>query len=47
VKVSRQSLFIGVGSCFLTTVLILPGILGWIEKQQGKTGQTDQEQDFA
>ncbi|MFQ6673674.1 MAG: MMPL family transporter, partial [Fidelibacterota bacterium] len=27
------ALFIGVGSCFLTTVLILPGIIGWIERK--------------
>jgi len=26
------ALFIGVGACFLTTVIILPGILGLIEK---------------
>jgi predicted RND superfamily exporter protein len=29
-----QSLFIGVGACFLTTVIILPGLLGWIEKRK-------------
>lgn len=28
------SLFIGVGACFLTTVIILPGIIGWIERQR-------------
>ena len=28
------SLFIGVGACFLTTVIILPGIIGWIERKQ-------------
>jgi len=27
------TLFIGVGTCFLTTVLILPGIIGWIERK--------------
>lgn len=27
------SLFIGVGACFLTTVIILPGIIGWIERK--------------
>ncbi|MBD3288771.1 MMPL family transporter [candidate division KSB1 bacterium] len=27
------ALFIGVGACFLTTVLILPGIIGWIERR--------------
>ena len=27
------ALMIGVGSCFLTTVLILPGIIGWIERK--------------
>jgi predicted RND superfamily exporter protein len=27
------SLFIGVGACFLTTVIILPGIIGWIERR--------------
>lgn len=30
------ALFIGVGACFLTTVLILPGILGVIERRQKK-----------
>jgi predicted RND superfamily exporter protein len=30
-----SSLFIGVGSCFLTTVIILPGLLGWIERKKG------------
>ena len=29
-----QSLFIGVGACFLTTVIILPGLLGWIERKK-------------
>ena len=28
------SLFIGVGACFLTTVIILPGIIGWIERKR-------------
>jgi len=28
-----ESLFLGVGSCFLTTVIILPGIIGWIERK--------------
>jgi predicted RND superfamily exporter protein len=28
------SLFIGVGACFLTTVIILPGIIGWIESKR-------------
>ncbi len=27
------ALFVGVGACFLTTVIILPGIIGWIEKK--------------
>lgn len=27
------ALFIGVGACFLTTVIILPGIFGWIERE--------------
>jgi predicted RND superfamily exporter protein len=27
------SLFIGVGACFLTTVIILPGLIGWIERR--------------
>jgi len=31
------SLFIGVGTCFLTTVIILPGIIGWIEKNHRQT----------
>ena len=29
-----ESLFLGVGSCFLTTVIILPGIIGWIERKK-------------
>jgi len=28
-----ESLFIGVGACFLTTVLILPGIIGFLERK--------------
>jgi predicted RND superfamily exporter protein len=28
------ALFIGVGACFLTTVIILPGIFGWIERKK-------------
>ncbi len=28
-----SALFIGVGACFLATVLILPGIIGWIERK--------------
>jgi len=31
-----QSLFIGVSACFLTTVIILPGILGGVEKRKGR-----------
>jgi predicted RND superfamily exporter protein len=30
-----SALFIGVGACFLTTVFILPGIFGWIERVKG------------
>jgi len=30
------ALFTGVGACFLTTVFVLPGILGLIEKKNGK-----------
>lgn len=30
------SLFYGVGACFLTTVVILPGILGWIDRKNNK-----------
>ncbi|MFO7890761.1 MAG: efflux RND transporter permease subunit [bacterium] len=29
-----ESLFLGVGSCFLTTVVVLPGIIGWIERKK-------------
>jgi len=32
------SLFIGVGACFLTTVIILPGIIGMIEGRSYKEG---------
>ena len=28
------SLFIGVGACFLTTIIILPGVIGWIERSK-------------
>ena len=27
------ALVIGVGACFLTSVIILPGIIGWIERK--------------
>jgi predicted RND superfamily exporter protein len=30
------ALFLGVGACFLTTVIILPGIIGMLEKRNGK-----------
>ena len=29
------ALVIGVGACFLTTVIILPGIIGWLERKAG------------
>jgi len=29
------ALLIGVGACFITTVFILPGIIGWIERKRG------------
>jgi predicted RND superfamily exporter protein len=29
-----ESLFLGVGSCFLTTVIILPGFIGWMERKK-------------
>ena len=29
------ALVIGVGACFLTTLIILPGIIGWIERKRG------------
>jgi predicted RND superfamily exporter protein len=32
------SLFYGVGACFLTTIVILPGILGWIDRKNNKKG---------
>ncbi len=31
-----ESLFIGVGACFLTSVLILPGIMGWMETKRNR-----------
>jgi len=31
-----ESLFIGVGACFLTTVIILPGIIGMIERRNNR-----------
>jgi len=27
------ALFVGVGACFVATVLILPGIIGWLERK--------------
>ncbi|MFC1620369.1 RND family transporter [Candidatus Neomarinimicrobiota bacterium] len=30
------ALVIGVGACFLTTLIILPGIIGWIERKPGE-----------
>ncbi|MBN2012495.1 MMPL family transporter [candidate division KSB1 bacterium] len=30
------SLFVGVGACFLTSALILPGILGFVEREQAE-----------
>ncbi|UCH11119.1 MAG: MMPL family transporter [Fidelibacterota bacterium] len=29
------ALVIGVGACFLTSVIILPGIIGWLERERG------------
>jgi predicted RND superfamily exporter protein len=29
------ALFVGVAACFLTTVIILPGIIGWMEHKKG------------
>jgi len=29
-----ESLFLGVGSCFLTTIIILPGFMGWMERKK-------------
>ena len=33
------SLFYGVGACFLTTIVILSGILGWIDRKNNKKNQ--------
>jgi len=33
------SLFYGVGACFLTTVVISPGILGWIDRKKTKAAK--------
>jgi len=30
------ALFLGVGACFLTTIIILPGIIGMLERRNGK-----------
>ncbi|TEU03429.1 MAG: hypothetical protein E3J22_08670, partial [Candidatus Aminicenantes bacterium] len=30
------ALFLGVGACFLTTVIILPGIIGMLERRNSK-----------
>ncbi len=30
------ALFIGVGTCFLATVLVIPAIMGWVEKMKGR-----------
>lgn len=34
------SLFIGVGACFLTTVIVLSGIIGWIERNERQNANT-------
>jgi len=31
-----SALFIGVGTCFLATVLVIPAVMGWVEKLKGK-----------
>jgi len=37
-----EGLFLGVGACFITSVLVLPGILGWRrEKHVGKYATPD------
>jgi len=28
------ALSVGFGACFLTTVIVLPGIIGWIERDR-------------
>jgi hypothetical protein len=30
------ALFLGVGACFLTTVIVLPGIIGMLERRNSK-----------
>ena len=30
------TLFIGVGTCFLTSIIILSGIIGWMEREKKK-----------
>jgi predicted RND superfamily exporter protein len=34
-----SALFIGVGACFITTVLFLPGFIGWLENRNNKPGK--------
>jgi len=33
------ALFVGVGACFITTVLLLAGFIGWIERKTKKAGK--------
>jgi len=37
------ALFIGVGTCFLTSVIILPALLGWMEKKQANNASQKEE----
>ncbi len=36
-------LVLGVGACFITTILILPALLGWIEKRE-KVREKDEDE---
>ena len=35
------ALFFGVGACFITSVTVLPALLGWVEKRRGALKQSD------
>jgi len=41
------ALFIGVGTCFLTSVIILPALLGWMVKYQGKESSQEEPEKMA
>ncbi len=37
------ALFIGVGTCYLTTIIILPALLGWMEKREDRSNSDEEK----